>query len=446
MRNHQHNAQVTSLALLVLCICALASGCTSFHFKKPKSLWPLDVEKGPQQPASMAAIWSDTELYLPNQPPTRGFGGRLYFYDKRNDAIPVEGQLIVYVYDDDLGSDHNQPDRKYVFTPEQFAKHQAGSELGPSYSVWIPWDAVGGPTKQLSLVPFFQPTKGQVVSGELTKHRLPGAKQVPPGQNFSQSPSPASPVTQMEQHFRGNVPQANAAPMSDVAAVDYQRPIENANANDAAVAQPHISGATFPQGADAASIEPASMRTTTFNVAPITRDRLSAPPASRLERYRTVPRNSEEGGQRWDQYNNRNVSPAAYQGARTNGNYAAPANWNGSVSANPPADRGGAAGQQALVGSAPAYRSMPPSGPQREGLSQMATQPSAAGYSPSPRPDRFAQRPRQVPNSQSEQSSDDRSRSPLGLAAPPSDPRWPHPRYPESRAAAASPAAATGGF
>src|SRR5690349_19674791 len=103
MKNHLRYNRVATLALLLVCVCTLASGCTSFHFKKPKSLWPLGVEKGPQQPASMAAIWSDTELYLPNQPPTRGFGGRIYFYDKRNDSIPVEGQLIVYVYDDDKG-------------------------------------------------------------------------------------------------------------------------------------------------------------------------------------------------------------------------------------------------------------------------------------------------------------------------------------------------------
>src|SRR5688572_5247728 len=79
-----------SLAVHLLAICACAAaGCKSFHFEKPKSLWPLDVETQPQTPARMAVIWSDTVLYLPNQPPTRGFGGRIYFYDERHDAIPA---------------------------------------------------------------------------------------------------------------------------------------------------------------------------------------------------------------------------------------------------------------------------------------------------------------------------------------------------------------------
>ena len=384
---------------IVVAFASAACGCKSLGFK-PKSLWPLDVETAPQTPARMAVIWSDTELFLPNQPATRGFGGRIYFYDDRHDAIAVDGQLVVYVYDDDQGTDRNQPDRKYVFTAEQFAKHKSGSELGPSYSVWIPWDAVGGPTKQLSLVPFFQSAEGgQIVSGELTRHRLPGAAE----KEQQQHVETAQQQPQQQQTI------------ADVRAVDYQRPIDNAAAPVDGEAQSTL------------------MRTTTINVSPLTRDRLSSPPAGRLERYRTVPRNSDEQGPRWERYDERASAPT-YYGAQSS-SAAAEANRLAALAAQE--------AERAQAHSAPAYRSQPTSAAP---LASLARQPSAAGYSPSPRPDRFAQRPPQVPDSQSEQSSGDRSRWPHGREAPPSDPRWPPPRYPEFRDSAASPAAATGGL
>src|SRR6187402_2845531 len=83
--------------------CTLA-GCTTLdgNWKKP---WPWSSGKNLKEakaegPATLAAIWTPDILTQPGKPPTRGFGGRLYFYNKENQAIPVEGQLMVYGYDD----------------------------------------------------------------------------------------------------------------------------------------------------------------------------------------------------------------------------------------------------------------------------------------------------------------------------------------------------------
>jgi hypothetical protein len=48
------------------------------------------------------------------------------------------------------------------------------SELGPSYSFWLPWDEVGGPQTEISLIARFEPNGGSIVIGEQTKHLLPG--------------------------------------------------------------------------------------------------------------------------------------------------------------------------------------------------------------------------------------------------------------------------------
>lgn len=134
-----------------------------------------------QTPVRLAAIWSDAMYTQPGLPPTRGFGGRLYFYNTKGEPVQVEGQLVVYAYDDSQqGTPSQTPSRKFAFTPEQFGNHYSVSDLGHSYSVWIPWDQVGGVRKSISLLPVFTTVGGQVVTGEQSINVLPGkAPEVP---------------------------------------------------------------------------------------------------------------------------------------------------------------------------------------------------------------------------------------------------------------------------
>jgi hypothetical protein len=122
----------------------------------------------------MAVIWSPAMLNSPGKKPTRGFGGRVYFYDGQNKAVPVEGQLVVYGYNDSKQHDSKTPDRKFAFTPEQFTSHFSRTELGASYSVWVPWDEVGNTQMDISLVPIFTASSGQLLVGQASKVVLPG--------------------------------------------------------------------------------------------------------------------------------------------------------------------------------------------------------------------------------------------------------------------------------
>lgn len=107
--------------------------------------------------------------------PTRGFGGRIYFFDQHNNAVPAAGKLVVYAFKDegDLDADR-PPDRKYVFPAEDFSRHYSESNFGASYSVWVPWDAVGGEQCNISLIPIFTTVEGKVVVGDQSRHILPG--------------------------------------------------------------------------------------------------------------------------------------------------------------------------------------------------------------------------------------------------------------------------------
>src|SRR5688572_3315097 len=160
---------------LAIVLLASAAGCQSLTPKWPTS-WFGDEEKPKieeskyPRPARMAVIWSPGMLNSPGRKPTRGFGGRIYFYDGQNKPVPVEGQLVVYGYNDSkVGGESKTPDRKFAFTPEQFTAHFAPTELGASYSVWIPWDEVGNPQIDVSLVPIFTAASGQLVVGQASK-------------------------------------------------------------------------------------------------------------------------------------------------------------------------------------------------------------------------------------------------------------------------------------
>ncbi len=181
--NTNPNAIKTAV-LSILVATLFNSGCAqSIPWKAPKmfsldSTWPFRDKDAPHEgtPVRIVSTWADTVLSQPGQKPQRGFGGRLMFYDKDGKApILVDGQLVVYAFDE-AGRDptDNKPTRRYVFPADQVPLHMSKSALGASYSFWLPWDDVGGPKTEVSLVCRFEPKAGGVVTGEQTREVLPG--------------------------------------------------------------------------------------------------------------------------------------------------------------------------------------------------------------------------------------------------------------------------------
>ena len=138
--------------------------------------WPFNKDEKPGKPDKIIALWSDTVLTQTGRPPIRGFGGRLMFYEgKKEEPIKVEGTLMVYAFDEtDRDANNTRPDRKYVFTPQQLPHHYSKSKIGHSYSVWLPWDEVGGLQKEITLIVRFQPKEGEVAVSDPCRQLLPG--------------------------------------------------------------------------------------------------------------------------------------------------------------------------------------------------------------------------------------------------------------------------------
>jgi len=177
-------AQSSSRWLVFLAMCCVAvSGCASMTDKgkgktKEDSKWSLFKKKEYQIPQSMNVTWVHDIISVPGKPPTRGFGGRIYFYNEKSQTIPVDGEVMVYGFDDTYESHEgvgmDQADKRYRFTPEQFTTHFSEGDLGASYSIWVPWDAAAGAKKKVMLIPTFKSKDGKVIRGNAATLLLPG--------------------------------------------------------------------------------------------------------------------------------------------------------------------------------------------------------------------------------------------------------------------------------
>jgi hypothetical protein len=165
---------LSAAAVVVLAGCSMPKA-SDF---KPSKLFSLGDEDEPEKgiPVRMVGTWTDTVHTKAGQQAQRGFGGRLVFYGKKEEKpILVDGQLVVYAFDETgRAVTDNKPTRRYVFPPDQLPLHMSVSELGASYSFFLPWDEVGGPQTEVSLICRFEPKGGGVISSEQTRHRLPG--------------------------------------------------------------------------------------------------------------------------------------------------------------------------------------------------------------------------------------------------------------------------------
>jgi hypothetical protein len=150
------------------------AGCSSFEWTKEMK-WPWEPD--PKPPERLADMWTYTVLRQPGQPGVRGFGGRLMFFDLDEKPIKVEGSVVVYAFDakaeDPMSS---RPERKFVISAENLEKHYSESKLGHSYSVWIPWDEVGGEERELVLYTHLELKNGKTVYGAASRQILSGEK------------------------------------------------------------------------------------------------------------------------------------------------------------------------------------------------------------------------------------------------------------------------------
>jgi len=185
LRVSERLAYVPSVLLLVALLLASSTGCQLFPDRPEWSKKLTGKEEEAVVPTRMMVMWADTVLHQPQKAGVRGFGARIYFYSEDGpDPVKVDGGLAVYAFDaDDVTPKSPKPKRKFVFTPDQFAEYMSHTSMGTSYSVWCPWDEVGGYNQQLSLIVRFEGRNGGVVISDPTVKLLPGMNKPAPFAN-----------------------------------------------------------------------------------------------------------------------------------------------------------------------------------------------------------------------------------------------------------------------
>lgn len=170
------------LALILGLLCStLLTGCKSEAVSWHKAKDPFAKKNAKKSaepkigtPERMVVIWKDAVYEHPALPPTRGIGGRVYFYDGEDNPIKVDGEVVVYGFNDTSGRNKAEADRKFVFKQESLASHYNATAIGPSYSIWLPWDKLGGQELSVSLIPVFRDQTGKVIRSGQTICVLPG--------------------------------------------------------------------------------------------------------------------------------------------------------------------------------------------------------------------------------------------------------------------------------
>jgi hypothetical protein len=286
---------------LLFCLVGLANaaGCAQWNIGKSFSL-PTPWEEKPGTPEKIVAVWTDTVLNRTGAAPQRGFGARLMFFEaKKEKPIKVDGTLVVYAFLED-GRDPNnvKPDRKYVFTAEQLPSHYSKSTLGHSYSIWVPWDEVGGTQKEISLAVRFEPKKGAVVVGDLARQVLPGKSPAGVAANPAAGgncPPASSPAACQNQNQKPSDGAAAAVPTNPTGAqlVSYNAALPPANEALSESAARRIQTVTIPIPSSMAAHTPLTTDpapqarpTTSVNRLPATSAPASlpnSPPRSRFE-------------------------------------------------------------------------------------------------------------------------------------------------------------------
>lgn len=214
MNSMKHSIQKLCIVALIMPACLGCATGKSDHWKfawwdvRKVMPWSKNDKPDPEVPARMVSTWTEAVRSRAGESPKRGFGGRFVFFkNDSQDPVRVDGQLVVYAFDETGREPYKtEPSKSYVYPADELPKFESQSALGPSYSIWLPWDQAGGTEHNISLIARFEPKGGPVIVGEQTRHYLSGA--------------PASPIPAEAQQQMALTPTPQA-----VNQVGYQAPM-----------------------------------------------------------------------------------------------------------------------------------------------------------------------------------------------------------------------------
>ena len=161
-------------AFLVSCV----AGCAVFPWMS-KTTTDLVLASAEQPVDRILCIWQPAEGRGMDNLPTRGFGGQIFFFT-RGVATPVvgNGEVDVFLFDDQgKPEEQAKPLHKFEFTEEAWNSLLRKTQMGPAYSLFVPYVRKGRHHAQCSLVVRLRPRDGMPTSSNMVYVSLRGPKE-----------------------------------------------------------------------------------------------------------------------------------------------------------------------------------------------------------------------------------------------------------------------------
>ena len=168
------------IRLVLLMFVPTLCGCSASMLNMSLGMQKKVEQETPDNPViKIIPAWQEAEgPGVRNQAVTRGFGGQIYFItQERGLPSEVKGGIRIYLFDDQgTAEEQTKPIYQFDFTPEAWQLHSTMTNLGPAYSVFIPYTRTGRHLAQCALRIRYTPPSGPAIYSEMTTLTMPGVK------------------------------------------------------------------------------------------------------------------------------------------------------------------------------------------------------------------------------------------------------------------------------
>ena len=146
---------VSPIIGLLLTLLFVVSCQTPLAVKQIQAKNPL-AKNAAKTPVEIVDVWNSCAQTTSEGKMMRGMVGRVHFYDgsKKSQAVKVEGDLTVFVFDGNENDPaHTKPIKVFQFEAETLNQHYSHQEpLGHGYNFFLPIDEIGGEEKPLCIM------------------------------------------------------------------------------------------------------------------------------------------------------------------------------------------------------------------------------------------------------------------------------------------------------
>ena len=154
-----------------------ASGCAALTWFQHETA-NLVLADAQHPVERIVCIWQPAEGHGLDGLPCRGFAGQIFFFT-RGLPTPVvaNGEVEIFVFDDQgTPEEQTKPLHEFEFTPEAWTHLLHETQLGPAYSLFVPYPRKGRHEAHCALLVRLKPANGPMVASDMAYVTLPGVK------------------------------------------------------------------------------------------------------------------------------------------------------------------------------------------------------------------------------------------------------------------------------